>query len=133
MVALFDTPAPGYPRLLGSRRMASRVQALGRLTRGVAPPKLPAAGRVRTAAGLYAPKPIDTAVVQFMAEDEAVSSRVLEDPRLAWRELCRGDFQVCRVPGNHVTWLHEGNARQCAASLTGVVLEFANRAPAAAH
>ena len=39
-----------------------------------------------SAASKYAPKPIDAALVQLMAEDEMVSSRVLEDPRLALRE-----------------------------------------------
>ena len=135
LVALFDTPAPGYPRLLGSRRMAAQVRALGRLAKKeAAAPVTGMAGIARTAASMYAPKPIDAAVVQFMAEDELVSSRVLEDPRLAWRELCTGQFHVCRVPGDHITWLQEGNAQQAAALLTvALALDFENRAATASH
>jgi amino acid adenylation domain-containing protein len=133
LVVLFDTPAPGYPRLLGSSRMAAEVKALGRLAKRAAdPPVTGMASIARSAASKYAPKPIDAALVQLMAEDEMVSSRVLEDPRLAWRELCRGNFQVCRVPGDHITWLQEGNAQTAAARLTEA-LDVQNRAATASH
>ncbi len=127
LVALFDTPAPGYPRLLGSRRMAAHVRALGRLAkRAATPPTNGAAGMLVTVARQYAPKPINADVAQFIAREEPVGSRVLEDPRLAWRKLCGGRFQVYRVPGDHVTWLQEGNARKAAERLIEA-LELQNR------
>jgi amino acid adenylation domain-containing protein len=133
LVALLDTPAPGYPRLLGSRRMAAHVKALGRFAkRASAPPVTGTTSMVQTVASKYVPKPIDAALAQFMAEDSLVSSRVLEDPRLAWRKLCRGHFQVYRVPGDHVTWLQEGNAQKAAARLTEA-LDSQNRGATASR
>jgi len=112
LVALFDTPAPGYPRLLGSRRMAAHVKTVGRLM------KRETANTGVTAARMYVPRAISADLAQFKAEEQAVSSRVLEDPRLAWRGLCRGRFHVYRVPGDHVTWLQEPNVQVAAARLT---------------
>jgi thioesterase domain-containing protein/acyl carrier protein len=112
LVAVFDTPAPGYPRLLGSRRMAAYVQAAGWRTKKEAP----SAGVI--AARMYVPQPIQADLAQFMAQDQPVSSRILEDPRLAWRNLCTGHFQVYLIPGDHVTWLQEPNAKTAALRLT---------------
>jgi amino acid adenylation domain-containing protein len=144
LVALFDTPAPGYPRLLGSRKMAAHVQTFGRRYRawpGGHPvgkrsspaPATDTAGLVQTAAKLYVPKPIDADLAQFMAQDQAVSTRVLEDPRLAWRGLCGGRFQVYRVPGDHVTWLQEPNAKAAAERLTEALDRHARVMPAASR
>ncbi len=106
LVAFFDTPAPGYPRLLGSRRVAARFRTAPTTDPGVA------------AARLYHPQPIAAHLVQFIAQDQTVRTRLLQDPRLAWRRLTRATFQVCRVPGGHITWLHEPHVRHTAARLT---------------
>lgn len=126
LVAFFDTPAPGYPRLLGSRWMAAQIRSLRRGGRTVGENAGAAAAR------MYVPKAIDTDVAQFMAEDEAVSSRVLEDPRLGWRDLCGGRFQVYRIPGDHVSWLQEPHAREAAARLIEALARH-DRAVAAMH
>lgn len=112
LVAFFDTPAPGYPRIFGSRRMAARVQALGQ------PVRMEPASAEVTAARTYVPKSIRADIAQFIARDQAVSTRVLEDPRLAWRSLCKGRFRLYRVPGDHVTWLQEPNVQTAARCLT---------------
>lgn len=118
LVALFDTPAPGYPRLLGSRQMAVHVQTLGRLVSKAPAESADGNDVAKAAARAYVPKPIDAAIAQFMAEDPVVRTLLLEDPRLAWRELCRNRFKVYRVPGDHATWLLEPHAQAAAARLT---------------
>ena len=127
MLAFFDTPAPGYPRLLGSHQLARQVRALGRtLKRPADGAATGIAGTIQATAKMYVPQAIDSDIVQFIAQDQTISSVVLEDPRLAWRDLCRGRFQVCRVPGDHVTWLQQPNAKVAAERLTEV-LEKQNR------
>jgi thioesterase domain-containing protein len=149
-VALFDTPTPGYPRILRSRRrywdavrgngagvreVVAHVKTVGRLvgrkswaraqsslaSAGIAPAAAPAtngASLIEIAARMYTPKPIDADIVQLIAQDQPVSSRVLEDPRLGWGDLCRGRFQVYKAPGDHVTWLQEPHAQTTAALLS---------------
>lgn len=150
LVALFDTPTPGYPRILRSRRrywdavrgngagvreVVAHVKTVGRLvgrkswaraqsslaSAGIAPAAAPAtngASLIEIAARMYTPKPIDADIVQLIAQDQPVSSRVLEDPRLGWGDLCRGRFQVYKAPGDHVTWLQEPHAQTTAALLS---------------
>jgi len=160
LVALFDTPAPGYPRILGSRRrywdallrgngatareVLAHARTVGRLVRrktwaraqsslasaGIAPAAARStdqANLLTVAARMYVPKPIDAAIVQLMARDQPVSSRVLEDPRLGWRHLCKGQFRVFRAPGDHVTWLQEPHAQVTAALLSEALAESAPR------
>ncbi|MGA2589395.1 MAG: amino acid adenylation domain-containing protein [Bryobacteraceae bacterium] len=150
LVALFDTPTPGYPRILRSRRrywdvirengpgvceVVAHAKTVGRLmgrktwaraqsslaSAGIAPAVAPAtdgASLLEIAARMYIPKPIDADIVQLIAQDQPVGSRVLEDPRLGWRDLCRGRFQLYKAPGDHVTWLQEPHAQTTAALLS---------------
>jgi amino acid adenylation domain-containing protein len=158
LVVLFDTPAPGYPRILSSRQrywdelvsggvvrttvreVLAHAKAVGRLLKsrtlanaqntlvnvGIAAAAVrgkDGVNLVEAAARTYVPKPIDADVAQFIAEDQNVSSRVLEDPRLGWRYLCKRDFRVWRVPGDHITWLREPHARATAELLNRVLGE----------
>jgi hypothetical protein len=52
-------------------------------------------------AARYSIKPIEVPVAQFIAANDSVSTRVLEDPRLGWRDLCRAGFEVRRIASNH--------------------------------
>lgn len=47
-----------------------------------------------------------------------MTTRLLDDPRLAWRELCREGFHVHYLPGTHESALLRQYAKQAAASLT---------------
>jgi amino acid adenylation domain-containing protein len=155
MIALFDTPAPGYPKVLrghtrnwrrlrevfvgdGARKIISHLDMTGRLikrkvvghterrlARFELTASLPAAGGFASwperSTRMYAPKPIDVPIAQFIAGDEAISTRILEDPRLAWRELCSVEFHVHRVSGSHGTLLAEPLALDLAGVLSGLL------------
>ncbi|HTS77444.1 MAG TPA: amino acid adenylation domain-containing protein [Bryobacteraceae bacterium] len=71
----------------------------------------------------YTPKPVKTRVVQFVAGDR-VSQRLLEDPRLGWRDFCLGDFQVYYVHGA----AHDQLMTACAPEI-GSKLQTLLRAP----
>jgi thioesterase domain-containing protein/acyl carrier protein len=155
MIALFDTPAPGYPKLLrghtrnwrrlrevfvgdGARKIISHLDMTGRLikrkvvgqterrlARFELTDSIPTAGDIASwqerSTRMYAPRPIDVPITQFIAQDEAISTRILEDPRLGWRELCSGEFHVHRVSGSHGTLLEEPRAVDLARILSGLL------------
>ncbi|MFN7998531.1 MAG: amino acid adenylation domain-containing protein [Bryobacteraceae bacterium] len=52
-------------------------------------------------ARLYRPARISTRIAHFVAGQQEVSSRIVEDPRLGWRDLCTEDFEVYAVPADH--------------------------------
>lgn len=47
----------------------------------------------------YVPKPLSCDVAQIIAAGEHHSTRILDDPRLGWRDLVRGTFEVAETPG----------------------------------
>jgi oxalate---CoA ligase len=49
----------------------------------------------------YRPKPFAGKIVHFIAEGAPVSSRILEDSRLGWRDFALGGFEVQSVSGLH--------------------------------
>ena len=55
----------------------------------------------------YVPRPFSGKVANFMATDNEVSSRALEDPRLGWRDFVRGPLHEYRVAGHHNTMFEE--------------------------
>ena len=104
--------------LIKRRAIAQLNRALGR--RGVAPLAAEATdiyGLMGRSASMYAPGPIGIPVVQFIAQDEPVTTRLLDDPRLAWRELCPEGFQVYYLPGTHESALLRQYAEHAAATL----------------
>lgn len=125
LLVFFDTPAPGYPKLLQSRRaywrelrrgvdyreVAEHLAVVGRMLRQriastTVRAGLPVEQKVDPrahAASLYTPRPIDVPMVQFIAGDDIVSTRVLDDPRLGWRDVGRAGFEVRRIAGAHPT------------------------------
>jgi amino acid adenylation domain-containing protein len=159
-VVLFDTPAPGYPRLLRSYRrywrqmreiaragngqgleprdikthMGWMSRRLGRKAQAQVKQMLPRAGlnsfaapaadlaaRNELCVRMFKAKPAAVPVVQFLARDEKVSARILEDARLSWRDLCGGDFEVHTVEGDHETLFLEPYAKGLAAALDRVL------------
>ena len=55
----------------------------------------------RTVLQTYVPQPFSGKVGNFLARDNQVSARALEDPRLGWRDLVRGALHEYRVAGQH--------------------------------
>jgi thioesterase domain-containing protein len=49
----------------------------------------------------YVPRPFSGKVANFLARDNQVSARALEDPRLGWRDFVRGPLHEYRVAGQH--------------------------------
>jgi acyl-CoA synthetase (AMP-forming)/AMP-acid ligase II/thioesterase domain-containing protein len=141
---LFDAPAPGYPKVLRSwRRYARALGALlrpaevvghirwlgrlairtygGRLVRRL--PAVPSGmeqanyGPPGLAMGEYAPRDIPVPVTHFLASGQHVSTRVLEDPRLAWAKWARAGFEVQLMPGDHFSMFAPENAPGLAAAV----------------
>ena len=160
MIVLFDTAAPGYPKVvrehrrnwrqlrdvfvgspdnrIGVREIISHFdttsrmikrKVLGKTERQIARYQLAVlAPPVETvekwqlrSACMYQVKPTDIPVAQFVAQDQAISTRILEDPRLAWRELCTGDFHLHWVSGSHGTLLGETEAPDVALLISGLL------------
>jgi len=160
LLALFDTPTPGYPKLLrrrrqywrhlvsgaavGAREVAEHARVVGRLIRrrisAGARRALLSAGLEQSAvhqneiaARMYVPKSVAVPVVHFIAGDDAVSTRVLEDPRLGWRDFCTGEFRICRVGGSHSTLLLDAHSGRTAALLGAILRELDASPSAASH
>jgi thioesterase domain-containing protein/acyl carrier protein len=128
LVAPFDTPAPGYPKVWSSWRRylrefgawVSSPQSIG--FRKVAEHAQKASQLIgQTAKARYAPQPLNAPIAVFMAEDDPVSSRVLEDPRLGWRDLTTRSLHVERVQGSHTTVLAETYAAGIADKLSRLI------------
>ncbi len=167
LIALFDTPAPGYPKLVaghrrnwrqlgevvrgagkragrvGVRQLISHLDMAGQLIRKKIVAKadrrlarleltslIPTAGEVakwqERSTAMYVPKRMNVPVVQFVARDEAISTRILDDPRLAWRDLAGSEFHLHPVRGSHGTLLKEPQALEVA-QILGNLLRRANQ------
>jgi acyl-CoA synthetase (AMP-forming)/AMP-acid ligase II/thioesterase domain-containing protein len=61
----------------------------------------------RTVLQTYVPRPFSGKVANFLAGDNQVSARALEDPRLGWRDFVRGPLHEHRVGGQHKTMFAE--------------------------
>ncbi len=153
-LVLFDTPAPGYPKvhrswrryaaqarhtiasLAHGRRLASAAAAvthlrlLGRMlghrfaARALfaTSPGALLAGRdpqsVNELAMLaYSPRGLSAPIVQFLAADDTASTRLLDDPRLGWRDFARAGFEACSVSGDHNSMFGPSRAGGLAARL----------------
>ena len=158
LVALLDTPTPGYPKIVNSRarygmqlrqvlagafsirELVKHVRVVGRMVRRRAAartqraiiqnglPQLASrpgdnAGLIEMSARMYAPRPLESDVALLIAGDDVISTRVLDDPRLGWRDFSRS-FEVHRVRGTHGTLLAEPHAPAVAGILTEVLRRY---------
>ncbi len=160
MIVLFDTAAPGYPKVfrehrrnwrqlrdvfagssdnrIGVRQIISHLDTTGRMIKRkvlgkterqiaryqldvLAPPVESVEKWQLRSACMYEVKPTDIPVAQFVAQDQAISTRILADPRLAWRELCTGDFHLLWVSGSHGTLLGETESPEVARLISGLL------------
>jgi acyl-CoA synthetase (AMP-forming)/AMP-acid ligase II/thioesterase domain-containing protein/acyl carrier protein len=69
----------------------------------------------------YVPRPFGGSVINFIAADEPVSTRVLEDAKLGWRDFARGGFESHSVPGSHDSMFSEQHVTQLANLLRGML------------
>jgi thioesterase domain-containing protein/acyl carrier protein len=69
----------------------------------------------------YVPRELTIPITQFIAADEPISTKVLDDPRLGWRDIARGGFEVRRVRGGHNSMLDADHAGELAAELESIL------------
>ncbi len=69
----------------------------------------------------YVLKDFAAPIFHFIAADEAVSTRVLDDPRYGWRDFARGALDFRSVRGGHNSMLDAENAPRLAAELHRVL------------
>ncbi len=79
----------------------------------------------------YQPRVLAVPIAHFVGAGVNISTRILSDPRLGWRDFAGAEFEMRSVAGDHVTIFSESNAPQLAAELEGI-LQSLDRRPAAA-
>ncbi len=134
LLVLFDTPTPGYPKVL--RRGASYVREavrfpfnrnvtardvfahmrfLAGLARRRLQNRLPQSAQpwppYEIAARQYSPQPYPGRICVILAAEQC-STRILEDVRLGWQDFARGGFEYKIVPGDHNTMFTEPYVHQ---------------------
>jgi acyl-CoA synthetase (AMP-forming)/AMP-acid ligase II/thioesterase domain-containing protein len=67
--------------------------------------------------GEYVPAALTAPIVHFIAKDEPVSTKVLDDPRFAWREFALGGLELRTVAGDHNSLFTADHAPALAAQL----------------
>ncbi len=109
---------------LVKRRLRARSDAMT-VASGSELPPAPEGGLLEwleRSAAMYQPEEMSTVpVTQFVSRDFEITTRVFEDPRLAWRALCPAGFAVHEVPGAHGTLFQGHNAAALAESLLRVL------------
>ena len=136
LLALIETPTPGYPKIVRAWRACSRAlpDLFSKLAgRGKAQPLPPEAWHP-TMMWKFRPRMFDAPIVHFMGADVRVSTRFLTDPRLGWRDFARNGFEARMVPGDHVSILSESRSPALGAEFEAVLrgLHPGHRAHAAA-
>jgi hypothetical protein len=56
-------------------------------------------------------------VVQVIAQRDVVSTRVWEDPRLGWRDLCAGGVEFIQIDARHENFFDTESAEAIAVRL----------------
>jgi acyl-CoA synthetase (AMP-forming)/AMP-acid ligase II/thioesterase domain-containing protein/acyl carrier protein len=130
LLALIETPTPGFPKIMRAWRAYSR--ALGSLVRrGARQPEKPDIWHSRML-WRYRPQIFNAPIVHFVGADVRVSTRILSDPRLGWRHFAGEGFEARVVPGDHVSILSESRSPALAAEFESVLRALNSAAPAEA-
>lgn len=133
LLALFDTPTPGYPKPM--RHWKGYIKQAPRLFAALAKPAirkevaehvhfLSERAASETIFQSYVARPFTGRIVHFLAGDAAVSSRVLEDARLGWRDFARGGCDVHRLGGRHDSMFEEQHAGELAGRLQAAIRSY---------
>jgi len=67
--------------------------------------------------GIYVPKPLPVPVAQIASLARGIRPPILDDRRLGWRDLCRAEFHLRHVSGDHTTMWLEPHVAEMAAIL----------------
>jgi len=124
LVVLFDTQTPGYPKIFRGRK--SYVRQMGDWLRGHAKFSLRDVGThfrtvfrlARKNSGQSSPAPADFPMIHFLAGADPCSTKVLEDPRLGWRDLCPAGVEHFYVDAHHDNMFEEAVMKTIATPLT---------------
>jgi oxalate---CoA ligase len=80
----------------------------------------------------YVPRAFQAPILNFLAEKVPMSTRVLSDPRLGWRDFAKRGFEVRWLPTDHFSMFEKSNAPLLAAELAkafeaaAAIPEYAN-------
>jgi len=113
LVVLFDTQTPGYPKFLRSRRSYLRhagdwLRGRGKFSLRDVRSHLERVYEVAQKNAVQAvPAVAGFRMVHFLAGSDPVSTRVLEDPRLGWSDVCPAGVEVFYVDAHHDNLFHE--------------------------
>lgn len=144
-VVLFETPAPGHPKVLRNwkryvhaaaeilagrrqvswRDLSSHLRVLAKLGRRRAPVlSLVASPYVHPnvrAMAAYRPHRLDCAVTHFVSTEEVHRAEVLDCPLQAWREYAGGEFDLEGTPGPAAEIFRSPHVRVLAEKLRAVL------------
>ena len=136
LLALIEAPTPGYPKVVRAWRACYRFlpSLFSKLAGRGKPQALPAEAWHPTMLWRFRPRMFDAPIVHFMGADVRVSTRLLNDSRLGWRDFARQGFEARMVPGDHVSILSESRSPELGAEFESVLrsLNSGNLARAAA-
>jgi len=134
LLALLETPTPGYPKITRPWRAYRRALtgAFSRLVGRGTGQALPPESWHSTMLGKYRPRMFPAPIVHFMGADVRVSTRILSDPRLGWRDFAGNGFEARMVPGDHVSILSESRSAALAAEFESVLSTLNSEARAIA-
>jgi acyl-CoA synthetase (AMP-forming)/AMP-acid ligase II/thioesterase domain-containing protein len=113
------------------RHVATRVRLMSsarwrrRLATSPLAAALPAIGSSvsynETAGRNYIPQPAALHVVQFIADDQRIDAKILDDPRLEWRRFASAGFEVRHAPGDHQSMFAEPHVEKLAEQLRALL------------
>ena len=155
LLVLFDTPTPGYPKITWKRYPRAAGAMVSDLLHGRKPVTFrdigahvrvltgTAAKRVKTPLpnsafpaeawhpalmSAYQPRRLAAPIVHFVGAGVNMSTKILSDPRMGWRDFAGAGFEAHSVPGDHVSIFSESNAPVLASQLEAVLRNLATHA-----
>jgi thioesterase domain-containing protein len=105
----------GEARRLATRRIRAKV-VRARASAGSKDPR-EVTGWRSAARREYIPRAFPAPILNFLAAKVHISTRVLSDPRLGWRDFANGGFEVRWLPTDHFSMFAKSNAPLLAGEL----------------